>query len=135
MRRLVAEKCVWVKITPSASAISNCSQELSRRINPGHRTTQRGQRTSEFNGKRRPKAKEVVDSPGQGPERLQPVRKRLPRIIDHREAEGVTNTFDVWGSAGGGPDWNGSRSPTSWATPPHTEFKDSDRVEHRQLDP
>jgi len=47
----------WVKITPSAPAISNCSQELSRRINPGHRTTQRGQRTSEFNGKSGPRGK------------------------------------------------------------------------------
>ena len=27
-------KANWVKITPSAPAISNCSQELSRRINP-----------------------------------------------------------------------------------------------------
>jgi hypothetical protein len=57
--------------------------------------------------KARPKAKEVVDSPGQGPERLQPVRKRLPRSIDHREAEGVTNTLDVWGSAGVIQIWNG----------------------------
>src|SRR5215207_7278372 len=33
--------------------------------------------------------------------------------------------------------WNGSRSraSTSSATPPHTEFKESDAVERRQLDP
>jgi hypothetical protein len=93
----------WVKITPSAPAISNCSQELSRRINPGHRTTQRGQQTSEFNGKRRPRRK-VVDRPSRGLGRHQPVRKRLPQIIDRCESEGVTNTLDVWEICWGDPD-------------------------------
>jgi hypothetical protein len=93
----------WVKITPSAPAISNCSQELSRRINPGHRTTQRGQQTSEFNGRRRPRRK-VVDRPSRGLGRHQPVRKRLPQIIDRCEAEGVTNTLDIWEICWGDPD-------------------------------
>src|SRR4030095_16401550 len=93
----------WVKITPSAPAISNCSQELSRRINPGHRTTQRGQQTSEFNGKRRLRRK-VVDRPSRGLGRHQPVRKRLPQIIDRCESEGVTNTLDVWEICWGDPD-------------------------------
>jgi hypothetical protein len=59
--------------------------------------------TSEFNGKRRPKAK-GRGHPSRGPGRHRQVRKRLPRIIDRCEAEGVTNTLDVWEICRGDPD-------------------------------
>ena len=66
-----------------------------------------------------------------GPEEVSP-------IIDHCEAQGVTNTLDVWGDLLGAIQiWNGlrSRASTSSATPPHTEFKEPEAVERRQLDP
>ena len=104
MRRLVAEKGVWVKITPSASAISNCSQELSRRINPGHRTTQRGQQTSEFNGKRRPRRK-VVDSPGQGPgETFNRSGSGCPGSSITVRPKASRTHLDVWEICWGDPD-------------------------------
>jgi hypothetical protein len=77
-----------VKITPSAPGISNCSQELSRRINPGHRTTRRGQQTSEFSGSAA-KGEKVLDSPSRGQPiadlalslpQLQPFPARCPSV-------------------------------------------------------
>ena len=69
----------WVKITPSASAISNCSQELSRRSTP---VTAPPNAVSEpaNSMERAAQGARGRGQSGQGPERLQPVRKRLPRI-------------------------------------------------------
>lgn len=114
-----------MKITPSASAISNCSQELLRRMAPGHRTTPRVSKPAnsmESAAQAERSWTVLVEDPedinGSG---------RGPRIIDRCEAEGVTNTWTYGRSAGAIQIWDGSpsRASTSSGTPPHTESKDS----------
>ena len=127
MRRLVAEKGELGEDHSECTSDQQLQPGVVEEDQPGHRTTRRGQQTSEFNGTRRPRRK-VLDSPSRGPGRHQRVRKRLPRIIDRWEAEGVTNTLDVWEICRGDPDleWLAHPSIDVSAAPPHTESEDSD---------
>jgi hypothetical protein len=114
----------WVKITPSAPAISNCSQELSTRINPGHRTPNAVSKPAN-----------LMESAAQG-ERSWTVRvedsgdinrsgRGFPRssIAVRPKASRILWTYGR--SAGAIQIWNGSRSRalTSSATPPRTDAK------------
>jgi hypothetical protein len=133
MGRRAPRQANWVKITPSAPAISKCSPELSRRIDPGHLHTQRGQQTSEFNGKRCPKAK----GGGQSESKTRNIAtdpERFPRssIAVRPKASRTHWTYER--SAGVIQIWNGSRR--RYRARHHTPNpRTLTAVEHRQLDP
>ena len=115
-----------MKITPNASAISNCSQEFEK-INPGspHHPTRSSNRRIQW--KAPPKAK----GRGQSESRTRETStgpEEATRIIDRCEAEASRTLWTYGKSAGAIQIWDGSpsRASTSSATPPHTESKDSD---------